>query len=307
MSTKTPKTFTFGLITLCFLAFAGAILGVMQVSDNDRVLAGQYADAAPSGSDNIISGTSVPATDIPVRGFALDARGGALPDSVLEATGLGALVEDSLAAGNSVRLTIDSALQKAAEDSLGKALAAQPDGMGAVVVMDMEGRILALADCQKEKSGIIAPLALTFRATPGRTLLPLTALAALSAGEVTVNEMISDEGAFTAYGDGNPSRCWIEPSSVYMHGNQTVVEAMSNCCDYYFYTMVARTGIEKWARTARNLGLGSSSGIGYPGELPGVVASPETIPEPNQWSDSQCLDAAVGRSSIQVTPIAMAR
>ena len=306
MKMKTPNC-TIALTLLCFLAFTGVILGISRASVDDRALAGQYTDITQSDADDAAYSVNIHAADTPVRGFALDARGAVFPDSLLDATGLAAMVDESLAAGNSLRLTIDSALQKAAEDSLAKTLNPQLNVTGAVVVTDMEGRILALADYQKREPGITAPLALTFRAAPGRTLLPLTALAALSAGEIGVNETISDEGSFTAYGDANPPRCWIDPSGVYKHANQTVVEGLSNCCDFYAYTAVARTGIERWARMARNMGLDSLSGIGYPGELPGVVTSPETVPDPSRWNESQSLEAAVGRACTQVTPIAMAR
>ena len=174
--------------------------------------------------------TRASTAEAPMRGYVLDAQGAILPESFLVEAGLAPLVDENLAAGNNIRLTLDSELQKAAEDSLVKAFHSQPDMIGAVVVMDMEGQILALADNQKRES-VTIPLALTVHATPGRTLLPLTALTALSTGALDVNEKISDMGQFDLYDKGKGPRCWIDPSRFDLHQNQNVVDALSNGCD----------------------------------------------------------------------------
>lgn len=219
--------------------------------------------------------------EAPVRGHALDAQGVVLTEEFLTDARLGALADEALAAGSNVQLTLDSALQKAAEDALAEAFASEPFLIGAVVVMDMEGRVLALADNLAPDSSKTRPHALGVRATPGRTLLPLTALAALTNGAITVDEEISDEGSFDLYDTANPPTCWIEASRIKNHAHQTVVEALHNCCDYYFYTAASRMGPEKWVNLAQELGLDSLSGIGLPGELLGLLASPKTLFDPN--------------------------
>lgn len=221
--------------------------------------------------------------EAPARGHALDAQGVVLTEEFLADARLGALLDEALAAGNNVQLTLDATLQKVAEDALAEAFAAEPHfkTIGTVVVMDMEGRILALADNLPPDSNQKLPHAFSIRATPGRTLLPITALAALINGDITLDETISDEGPFTLYDTLDPPRCWIEPSGITAHAHQTVVEALSNGCDYFFYEAASRIGPEKWASMAQALGLDSLSGIGLPGELSGLLASPETLFNPN--------------------------
>ena len=285
MRTITLKTLAIVLLISLFLTGVAIALSSTN-SSNDL-------QRSSEPLDNLAEATT--------RGYVLDAQGAVLPESFLFEAGLASLVDERLAVGNSIQLTLDSALQKAAEGSLAKALDSQPNVLGAVVVMDMEGRILALADNEERESGMTVPFAFSARATPGRTLLPLSALAALSSDAIVVEERISDWGLFDLYEKGSGPRCWIDPSRLDLHENLTVVDALSNGCDYFFFTAASRTGSERWAAMTRALGLDNPSGIGLPGEVPGVVASPEAL------IGTRLVETAVGRSDTQVTPIAMAR
>ena len=136
--------------------------------------------------------------------------------------------------GDYVVLTIDSELQKTAEESLEKNIkqiaahgAADGRGMrgedanaGAAVVIDVNtGEVLALAtypgydpqsfsaDYETLLNDEAKPLwdrAISGTYTPGSTFKPLTAIAGLSTGAITANEKITCEGVYTFYEDYQP-------------------------------------------------------------------------------------------------------
>jgi len=79
--------------------------------------------------------------------------------------------------------------------------------------------------------------------TPGSTYKPGVAAAALSEGVITRSTTIVDKGAYD-FGDYHP-RCWIYLRFGRTHGAQNVVEAIQNSCNYFFYEVGNRLGIEK--------------------------------------------------------------
>ena len=77
----------------------------------------------------------------------------------------------------------------------------------------------------------------------------VTALAGLEEGAVTLEEEIDDLGDFTKYDQtAYAPGCWTRyPQN---HQNQNVTLALTNSCNYYFYTVADRLGIDnlnKWA------------------------------------------------------------
>ena len=186
--------------------------------------------------------------------------------------------------------TLDGELQKAAQEAI--RWVSGEGRVGCVVVLDMQGRVLAMADTGS--SGGV-PLALSLHGTPGRLFTPFTAMAAFAGGHLAVDEVITDLGAFTAENPEHPSYCWITEKQRYKHGFQTVVQGLANTCDYFFYTIAHRTGMEEWYAMGERLGLTRPSGWNLAGESTGVLAQ------------SDLMEAAMGRSTSQITPMAMAR
>ncbi len=180
-----------------------------------------------------------------------------------------------LASAASAEISLpDTSLQQAAIDALSKADAREQGMRIAVVAVDMHGRVLVMAD----NAGGDMPMALTARATPGRTLTPLTGLAALAQGSVTPEERISDLGAFDRYDKTDPPRCWTDRPE--LHANLDFVDALRYGCDYYFFEIASRTGAEPWAMMAQALGLDRPSGLNLPGEAVGVLATPKNLYDP---------------------------
>lgn len=114
--------------------------------------------------------------------------------------------------------------------------------------------------------------AISTKATPGSIFKMVTALAGLEEGAVTVDERIDDEGPFTKYDSTSYApKCWYKYPS--KHAGQNASLALTNSCNYYFYTVADRLGIENLYKWTSLLGLTSKTGIELPGETTGVVGN----------------------------------
>lgn len=162
---------------------------------------------------------------------------------------------------------------------------------GAMVVLDMEGRVLAMAnyptydlnalvsggeeaiEILSDPRNLLMNYAIHARGTPGSIFKMVTGIAALSEGVLTPTERITDQGYFTLYNKdlSTAPKCWISPSARAKHANLTIVEGLSQSCNYFFYTIGSRLGEERLYRYASILGLTSKTGIDLPGEVRSVV------------------------------------
>lgn len=239
--------------------------------------------------------------------------------------------------GNNVKLTIDSGLQRVAEAALEETIEqireAQEKAMrdpgwldnnkeelqgtdrdfdtdpidlaekGAIVVIDMEGRVLALAsyppydpnafiaggdaavDILLDPRNPLLNYAIGSRDTPGSIFKMVTSTAALATGLLEPYEQISDMGYFTKYDDTNPPKCWVNINAISRHANQTIVEGLNHSCNYFFYELSSRlyeAGNDDLYRYAALYGLTSLTGIELPGELRSYVGSQTTLYDPQK-------------------------
>lgn len=252
---------------------------------------------------------------------------------------LGDETQVSAIPGNYVVLTIDANLQRAAEESLARnirEIAASGAGKenkggdadsGAAVVIDVKtGDVLALAtyptyDPQTFSENYNALLADTAKPlwnraisgtyTPGSTFKPLTAIAALSTGAITVNEQINCDGVYTFFEDYQP-KCWIWTEQRKTHGPQNVTMAIENSCNVFFYETGRRTGIDAISEYAKKMGLGEKTGIELTEEVSGNVANPEykkslyDNASEGKWMGGDTIQTAIGQSYSAFTPIGLA-
>ena len=233
--------------------------------------------------------------------------------------------------GNNVILTLDLELQKIAENSLAKTIqdmSSNPESLGAsagaVVVVDVNnGEILAIAsyptfnqntfneDYKELLENDAKPMwnrAITGTYAPGSTFKMLTAVAALESGVTTRYEVINDLGVYKYYESSNYTpKCWIYTDTGRTHGNQTVVQAIENSCNYYFYEVGRRMGIDTLAEYGKKFGLGEYTGIELSGESKGIFASRAYRDKINSiWYPGDTLQASIGQSDHLFTPIQLA-
>lgn len=214
--------------------------------------------------------------------------------------------------GNNLVLSIDYNVQKAAEESLVRASQqAVKEGFGearagAAVALDVHsGQVLAMASYPTydpvKLSGVLSQIdynnlfnsplkpmlnraLLTY--APGSVYKMIVAMAALEAGNVNVQDAISDPGYFFL---GRTFYDWQAGG----HGRVDLIRAIKISCDTYFYQLGFRIGIDDIARMANQFGLGKKTGIELPGEEEGVIANPETkIEQRLDYLDAESLAKA---------------
>ncbi len=242
--------------------------------------------------------------------------------------------------GNYVVLTVDSDLQRVAEESLaaniekiranGGSLSARKGAdanAGAAVVLDVKnGDILAMASyptydlsnfnkdyamLSQDKNRPMWNRALGGTYTPGSTFKPLTAIAALESGTISTTEQINCQGVYT-YFDSYQPRCWIWTEQHRTHGPLNVSGAIENSCNYFFYEVGRRMGIDKIDEYAAKFGLGELTGVEFKEEVKGNVSSPSVkekigrTKEDQTWYAGDTIQTAIGQSYNSFTPIQLA-
>lgn len=233
--------------------------------------------------------------------------------------------------GNTVEMTIDLELQKAVEDALAETVEAMnaKDGLvmrgaGAVVEKIGTGEILALASYPTydlstfRQSEVWAELSsnpakpFQNRATqstypPGSTFKMLTAAAALEEGVVGLKEEVRDTGYWLYPDLVEGTRrwgywCWNHAG----HGKVDVMKAITVSCNYFFYEMGYRLGIDRLSQWASRFGFGEPTGIEI-GDASGILASRGTREAMGGvWYGGDTVMAAIGQSDNLFTPIQLA-
>lgn len=213
--------------------------------------------------------------------------------------------------GNTVRLTIDAKLQRAAERAITVGIdAAHADGDtyadgGSIVALDpRNGEILALASKPTFKpsafvgradSRKLCPLlfercaepanypaldrAIAGRYPPGSSFKPVIAVAAMQERLVAPFDSLPCTPEYLFRGENGQIYRWGNWTDAYNVG-MALTRALETSCDTYFYELGMRfyrqpasegAALQDWAR---RFGFGSRSGIDIGGDDPGLLPTP---------------------------------
>ena len=219
-------------------------------------------------------------------------------------------------AGANVELTLDLELQK----SVTRAFSGKN---GAVIVMDpRNGAILAMTSqpswdpymyqkgmtTEEFRALTLDPLHPFMDKTtggeypPGSTYKAVVALAALQEGVVNANNTFYCNGSFSL---GNQTFGCHKKEG---HGYVNLRQALMQSCDVYFYHIGIDLGVDRIAKYARALGLGSKLGLNLNMERPGLVPTSAwklaTHKEP--WATGETPPIAIGQGYNLTTPLQMA-
>ena len=193
--------------------------------------------------------------------------------------------------GNSLQLTIDAELQTVLENTFDEVLASVAKtypkaNAGAAVILDVNtGGVLSMVSrpiaypedfngnsMSQEKADYYfnqQPAALYNRAiqgsyVPGSTFKPITGMAALASGNLTLQTVITCSGAY-----------WYKPyiKCTGVHGSLTYYQAMARSCNVYFQEAARRAGIGNIGMIGHALRMDAKTGLDLPYEGAGLLPS----------------------------------
>ncbi len=220
--------------------------------------------------------------------------------------------------GRRVQLTVNYAMQKAAEE----AFRAYGYYGSAVVLEPKTGEVLVLTsmpafDPNDFATGIdratwaqlntdkLRPLqnrAIQGRYQPGSTFKIVVATAALEEGLITPERQVYCPGGGTFY--GRFFACHLKGG----HGYVDLRHAIEKSCNTFFYTVGNMLGVDKMYKWSEKLGLALKSGIDLPNEVESIVPSTEWKHRRynERWYPGETISVAIGQGQLSVTPMSMA-
>ncbi len=243
--------------------------------------------------------------------------------------------------GDTLVTTIDAKVQAAAEKALLQGISlAHSDGKveangGAAVVLDVEnGGVLGMASYPtydpdvwvggidekdyKRLADKYANYPMLNRVTQeakavGSTFKVVDAIAGLEEGIITPYETFFCDGSFkpSVATDETVFGCWSTDG----HGSLSLVDAITQSCDVYFYNVGYRfyaangTPLADWAK---RLGMERYTGIDIPGEVKGRVPTPAWRRQyfesevDKLWTPGNSINLAIGQGDLEATPLQLA-
>ena len=219
--------------------------------------------------------------------------------------------------GAEIKTTVDLEVQKFAQELLS-------NQAGSICAMDIyTGQIIAMAssptydpnkfthgighkDWSKIRDNPLKPLvnkSIAGLYSPGSTLKPLVALAALEFGTIDPEKAILCKGHKHPYElYGVKYHCWKKHG----HGYMKLRNAIKQSCDIYFYEMARLLGVDKLSIIAKRYGLGSNllKDI-YFDEKKGVVPNTKWKKKAlgKSWYLGETVINGIGQGYIQTTPL----
>ena len=219
--------------------------------------------------------------------------------------------------GEEVKITIDLEVQKLAQSLLkGKA--------GSICAMDIyTGEVIAMAsspaydpnkfthgieikDWNEIKNNPLQPLvnkSIAGLYSPGSTIKPIVALAALEYGIITPEKVIQCKGHKHPYElYGQKYHCWKKDG----HGFMKLRNAIKQSCDTYFYEVARLLGVDKLSVVAKKYGLGSKVlNDLFVEEKEGIVPSTKWKKQnlEQSWYLGETIITGIGQGYIQTTPL----
>jgi penicillin-binding protein 2 len=216
---------------------------------------------------------------------------------------------------NQLILGIDMRLQKDIAEEF-------KDKVGAVVVMDVNGTIIAAGsypeyDLNDFVSGIShdawdnlinnADKPFTNKFIKG--LYPPGSTIKTGSGLIYITTELNEWWSVyctgsVAVGDRD-FRCWKDKG----HGSVEVVKAVRESCDDYFYKGSLRLGIDRLSEGLKRYGLGVETGIDLPHEFVGTVPSRTWKRERynRPWYIGETLNTSIGQGDFLSTPMQITR
>jgi penicillin-binding protein 2 len=238
--------------------------------------------------------------------------------------------------GKRITLTIDSRMS----DAMYRAMNTLANNMGyrggGGVIMDIKnGDILTMVSYPEYSSSVLSKgsdkslvseyfndkrsifLNRVFQGAyaPGSIVKPFVALEVLRQGVITPDKKILSTGQMLLPNPYNPDKPSIFKDWK-AHGYTDIREAIAVSSDVYFYQVGGGYGDQKGIgitaidNVAKAFGIGEKTNIVFPGEVTGLIPTPEwklKVFDGDPWRVGDTYNSSIGQYGWQVTPIQMAR
>jgi penicillin-binding protein 2 len=220
--------------------------------------------------------------------------------------------------GNNLHLTIDSRLQRVAEEAFaeysGAAVAIDPNNgeILALVSMPIFNPNLFVNGISFDDYGALRdsskrPLfnrALSGQYPPGSTSKPFYGLAGLEEMVVTAKAEKFCIGYYKLPNEPRRYRDWKKQG----HGHMDLNNAITQSCDVYFYDLANRMGIDRMSDFMAKFGFGVKTGVDSTGERSGLFPSREWKrgAQGMVWFPGETLITGIGQGAFLVTPLQLA-
>lgn len=234
-------------------------------------------------------------------------------------------ITEKMEPGNTVYLTLDSELQKVANESLERNVTLASKEYedcvaGAVVVLDVETfGVLAASSYPGYDIGLYQSDASYYYSliedetrplfnrafdgmfTPGSVFKPLVAISALNEGIIDNSSIVTCTGVYDFYNEENPSTC------LGVHEDLNVYSALKKSCNVFFYDVGRRVTIDTIGVYADLFGLGSKTGIEI-SETSGIMSGKEEylLNHGTSWVDGLTIQASIGQCDSMFSPLQLA-
>ncbi|HUX61791.1 MAG TPA: penicillin-binding protein 2 [Ignavibacteriaceae bacterium] len=217
--------------------------------------------------------------------------------------------------GNDLVLTIDSDVQRVAEQALkgyrGAAVAIEPK-TGEILAMasapDYDLSEFSYVTSREYLNKLYTDPAKPFfnRATqsanpPGSTFKIMEAICALNNHIIDTNFTTTCTGGQTFF--GRYFKCDAR------HGTLNVIHAIEHSCNVFFYNLIYKIGMEKWHEYAKLFGFGQDTHIDIDDEVKGLIPSSQYYVKRygENWPKSIMASLGIGQGEVNVTPIQLAQ
>ena len=219
--------------------------------------------------------------------------------------------------GSDIRLTLDLAAQREASRLMeGK--------RGAIVAMDVnDGGIVAFFSSptydpnplawgisNKEWNALLSdPERPMMNRVTGGTYPPGSTFKVVTASAILMENVANERSTTFCPGSfklgPQTFRCWRRSG----HGTESMVGALRDSCDVYFYEMSVKLGIDRLIKWSAAFGVGERTGIDLPGESRGNIAGREwkRARFKESWYQGDTVNYSIGQGFLLTTPLQIAR
>jgi len=207
--------------------------------------------------------------------------------------------------GANLTLTMDTAIQHAADEQLRRAIAANGATGGTILILHARtGAILASASTpgydpnrfnEVLDASVFVNPAISHSYEPGSIFKIITMAAAVDSGLVGPKTTHNCTGQVVI--DGNV----IRTSNGAAHGVETMTEVLAHSCNVGAVYVSNLLGADRFYKYVRNFGFGKLTGVDLQGEVTGFLR----LPGDREWRRIDQATNSFGQS-ISVTPLQMA-